>query len=259
MAHRDKPFGLFHLPREILEVVISFLSKHDLTVCVRVNKAWYEQFIDRIWHTVKILGSLSFHCFMGAYGGGPANSAVSLARNDHRIRVLSVYHISALDAFSLPATLEEGEDEVDSGQAGIMNKENELLLIEELSVYFFGDPYPPLPPGQVENDVFGRIIPRSLFAPPLPAVTAPPSAIGEELSPVAPAPTLPGGTPSTSLFGGGATSTPVFGVAPSSTAPGFGFGAPVPPPSGETSSPSLFTIVTAPRFFWSFSPATFRR
>ncbi|GJJ74539.1 hypothetical protein EMPS_06897 [Entomortierella parvispora] len=150
-------------------MVLGSLCKHDLTVCVRVNRAWYEQLIDRIWHTVEIQNLFSFHYFNDAYGPGSTDGPVSLARNVHRIRVLKVLYTRTLDAFLLAETTKEAGQEDkevnDDGQAQIVPKEN-ALLIEELFVHFGDDPPRPPPPDQV-TDSFGRMVPRSRYSMPL--------------------------------------------------------------------------------------------
>jgi hypothetical protein len=50
-----RPRSLPDLPPEILDMILPQLRVHDLTTyCIRVNKAWYCQFIDRIWHTINL-------------------------------------------------------------------------------------------------------------------------------------------------------------------------------------------------------------
>ncbi|KAG0046735.1 hypothetical protein BGZ83_008085, partial [Gryganskiella cystojenkinii] len=137
---RSSPPSLFDLPPEILCLIISRLSVYDATICIRVNKYWHSQFIDRVYHTVDI-NNIFFHRFRRQFGStdkdGARTSMMPLVRNQHRIRVLKISFASTLGIlFPLleRKSPSDGEDDDTSLQS---------LYLDELSILFEDDPKDP--------------------------------------------------------------------------------------------------------------------
>ncbi|GJJ74970.1 hypothetical protein EMPS_07328 [Entomortierella parvispora] len=109
------------LPTEIILQILALFSRHESTVCLRVSKAWYNLFIDQVWHKVHIWHpdvhrqSTNYHCFVNCYGepkDSPTGDAITtsptvttvaasshLGPHLHRIKVLSLEHASLFDIF----------------------------------------------------------------------------------------------------------------------------------------------------------------
>ncbi|GJJ72647.1 hypothetical protein EMPS_05005 [Entomortierella parvispora] len=85
-----RTLSLLELPSEIISQILSLLSRRDLTVCVRVNKAWCSAFMDSLWHMVEsgkvdVINAL-YRRHLKSVNQSP------FLRNLHRIRVLDVQH-----------------------------------------------------------------------------------------------------------------------------------------------------------------------
>ncbi|KAF9152102.1 hypothetical protein BG015_005761 [Linnemannia schmuckeri] len=50
--------SILNIP-ELADLVASYISPHDLTVCIRVNKTWNTTFVPHLWHTVPPTAHLS--------------------------------------------------------------------------------------------------------------------------------------------------------------------------------------------------------
>ncbi|KAG0057345.1 hypothetical protein BGZ83_011588 [Gryganskiella cystojenkinii] len=153
------PRTMLDLPPEILQLILRDLSKHDLTVCVRVNKAWYNWFIDNLWHMIDLTSSntrvtnhfrpLRGFGFIMNFVDNNANEnekgeqqekhamrAIVLAsfiRLRHKIRVLKVTYTSQLNIFafkSLDANIKVDNKSIDP-----------KLALEELEIGFWDDPF----------------------------------------------------------------------------------------------------------------------
>jgi len=60
MPEKDRLHDLTDLPLEIIEMIVLLLSRSDMTVRVRVNKAWRDQFINYIWHAILSEAAIHF-------------------------------------------------------------------------------------------------------------------------------------------------------------------------------------------------------
>ncbi|KAG0041508.1 hypothetical protein BGZ83_001704 [Gryganskiella cystojenkinii] len=143
----SKARGLFDLPTEIFLFIISHLSRHDVAVCIRINKFFYSRLINRIWDTVEITTPLLFRRFLDLYGSKEEDEKAThsdtrpLARNLHRIRVLKVTYARALHWFVSPENKDKRNDDSKDGNSDGKSSLQELCL-EELSVLFQKDPSP---------------------------------------------------------------------------------------------------------------------
>ncbi|KAG0043484.1 hypothetical protein BGZ83_011348 [Gryganskiella cystojenkinii] len=125
--------GLSELPPELLDIVLAHLSKHDLTVCARVSKTWYQAVINKIWNTFDLavknypVGFVPKDGYSYPFGIAPMDSyakrdtstaptAASLAKNLKRIRALKIRHISILNLFAGVSTVTSGRDGLPSLQ-----------------------------------------------------------------------------------------------------------------------------------------------
>ncbi|KAG0042793.1 hypothetical protein BGZ83_012184 [Gryganskiella cystojenkinii] len=126
----DPLLGL--LPREIFDAIVPFLSLHDYTVCIRVNKAWHQAFIDHVWHTVEIT---EFKENYGRFMDGHGCHYLSPSAPVHlsRIRVLTVQFSEILDLFYVGE--EDKESEFECGYNDEVYGEKQSSL----------SPSPPLP------------------------------------------------------------------------------------------------------------------
>ncbi|GJJ72659.1 hypothetical protein EMPS_05017 [Entomortierella parvispora] len=134
--------SLLELPSEIICQIPPLLSSHDLSVCVRVNKAWHQAFMDSLWHTVK-LRDVSRHSverpvfdrINALYGqhleshndkSGSEDTVATRSpflQNLHRIRVIKVQYTNFLNLFW------------EHGQLPL-----EPIPLEQLSIDFEDDP-----------------------------------------------------------------------------------------------------------------------
>ncbi|KAG0043481.1 hypothetical protein BGZ83_011345 [Gryganskiella cystojenkinii] len=124
--------SLLDLPPELLEQVFLHLTTHDLTVCARINRTWYQCVIEEIWHTFDLgTSQTAYRKFKNAYFVSgmitQPDAAVSLAKNLNRIRVLRIQHISLLSLFAQAVRVTE-KDRCDP-----------LFSLQELDVDFVDD------------------------------------------------------------------------------------------------------------------------
>ncbi|KAG0044034.1 hypothetical protein BGZ83_010731 [Gryganskiella cystojenkinii] len=115
--------SLLDLPPELLTLVLKYLSKHDCTVCVRVNLDWYNAFIDTIYFTVDITNH---------YGSRSAFSR--LRKNYSSPRQLSTIH-NPMDGDGEDKNtnyLEPSRSSVDTNKDDNENKDNVVSISRNL-------------------------------------------------------------------------------------------------------------------------------
>ncbi|GJJ72150.1 hypothetical protein EMPS_04507 [Entomortierella parvispora] len=137
---RTRVLTLLELPPEILNQIVPSLSRHDLSICVRVTRAWHDAFMDSLWHTVELRDDNYysshrpvFDCVKSLHGPhlivpgkeGVVTTKSPFLRNIHRIRVIKVQYTSSLNLF-----WEQGPTPL------------EPIPLKELSVEFESDPKP---------------------------------------------------------------------------------------------------------------------
>ncbi|KAG0044036.1 hypothetical protein BGZ83_010733 [Gryganskiella cystojenkinii] len=154
--HQESPIttttavGLFELPPELLDLTFVYLSTHDLTVCARVNKSWYQVVINQIWHTFELANdTTAYWKFKNAYSSGstdPRNADVSLTKNLGRIKVLKIRHISLLNLFAQAIVQKSQQQLRDAPQNERVNSSSHynndlcgLASVRELNIDFMDD------------------------------------------------------------------------------------------------------------------------
>ncbi|KAG0043482.1 hypothetical protein BGZ83_011346 [Gryganskiella cystojenkinii] len=123
-------------------MVYAHLSKHDLAVCARVNKSWYQALINRIWHIFE-LGSGNTHASDHGSTATASAAAAFLAKNLKRVRVLKIRHVSILNLFAqaIRVNREKQHNSSKDDRSGC----DGLCFLQELDVDFKDDPSYPLP------------------------------------------------------------------------------------------------------------------
>lgn len=137
ISHRRSSIGL-----------LSSMTPRDLTVCIRVNKGYYNCFVGHIWHTVELLSNQErTERFQTNYDPlkvvTPSSShlsktiTASLTRNVSRIQVLKVEQARVLNLFFQPLPPKSKERQNDAPPP------QELLNLKEIVVGLQNDPQPP--------------------------------------------------------------------------------------------------------------------
>ncbi|KAG0056673.1 hypothetical protein BGZ83_003916 [Gryganskiella cystojenkinii] len=151
--------GLVDFPPELLDLVLAHLTKHDLTVCARVNKQWYQCVINRIWHTFEICriylpydDPSYFHGLAllprGVRAVDPDATTdppvVYLAKNLGRIRILRIRYIRVMKLLA-QAMAELVAQERELRNVEKKNRQNNdgcligLSSLQELDIHFMDE------------------------------------------------------------------------------------------------------------------------
>ncbi|KAI9263898.1 hypothetical protein EDC94DRAFT_693531 [Helicostylum pulchrum] len=95
------------LPTEILQDIIYYLSRQDITTCQTICKKWYKTFMPIIYHTVQIVGSIQFQRFFKHTLNNSIYPKGSVYAVGTQIRILSIENgrIEPLTLGQLPLLL----------------------------------------------------------------------------------------------------------------------------------------------------------
>ncbi|KAI8067252.1 hypothetical protein BDF21DRAFT_477356 [Thamnidium elegans] len=95
------------LPIEILQDIIYYLSRQDITTCQTICKKWYKTFIPITYHTVQIIGSIQFQKFFKHALSNSIYPKGSVYAVGTQVRNLSIEngHIEPLTLGQLPVLL----------------------------------------------------------------------------------------------------------------------------------------------------------
>ncbi|KAG0045246.1 hypothetical protein BGZ83_009516 [Gryganskiella cystojenkinii] len=171
--------ALCDLPPELQEMILSYLTKHDLCMTALVSKYWHERLVDRIFHTLEIKGdpagpSMTFLRSLVICNSNRESTVresedsvtaiTSLSRNLHRIRTLRVRCYGLLDIF-VRADLQEqqrGGDGLNHLQelcVGLEQLQTNDIALPESSAFSFSwlQAIPPTPGFRPILDLIQRL------------------------------------------------------------------------------------------------------
>ncbi|GJJ76142.1 hypothetical protein EMPS_08501 [Entomortierella parvispora] len=125
---------LLTIPSDIFKLILAHLSKHDLTVCIRVCRDLYERCIDLIWYSVCFSGNEQpldplKDAFKAAYGKNAVSgiqARKALGRNILRIRELRIASEDILDLFYFgpPVIQGQGSQDDPASMDAVMDDDN---------------------------------------------------------------------------------------------------------------------------------------
>ncbi|KAG0047446.1 hypothetical protein BGZ83_007504 [Gryganskiella cystojenkinii] len=76
-----------NLPTEIQILLSSYFTRHELTICIRVSRVWYELFMSRLWRTIDLTEDNDWALFNSVLYAVEPEARI---KNVHRIRVLKI-------------------------------------------------------------------------------------------------------------------------------------------------------------------------